>query len=69
MPPVLGYRGCTLELPDGSGWSVFGGVVTHGARGADERRVDRGRVIERLLIESAPAGTIPAGVLTSIGLP
>jgi len=59
-PPALGYRGCTLRCPPGEEWRAYGGVVSHltARRGIDRRR-DPQRVYERLLLSTAPSGTLP----------
>ncbi len=61
--PGLGYRGCTLVVGDRS-WSAFGGVVVVARSGKTEQTLmDRDRAFERALAGSAPAGSLPAGVL------
>jgi hypothetical protein len=58
--PALGYRGCALRCPPGDEWLAYGGVVSHTAvSGAVDRRSDRGRTFERLLLSTAPDGTLP----------
>ena len=60
-PPGLGYRGSWLRAPDGRVWRLFGGVVQ-----ADTTRLrDPGRTCERQILETAPAGLLPARVLQS----
>jgi hypothetical protein len=54
-PPVLGYRGAFVRLPDGRTWHVFEGVVQVG----DERRADRDGEFERTVLASAPPGALP----------
>jgi hypothetical protein len=51
VPPPLGYRGCSIESPDGMRWEAFGGVV----RSGDELRADPGGVFEKAVLKSAPA--------------
>jgi len=58
--PVLGYRGCVLVAPDGRRWLASGGIVS--LRGGASRH-DPGRMWERELLASAPAGTVPPFVL------
>jgi hypothetical protein len=57
--PVLGYRGCVLRAPDGREWRVAGGTVTAPAGEDAEMRADPGRRFERLVLASAPPGTLP----------
>jgi hypothetical protein len=54
-PPSLGYRGARLDAPDGRRWDAYGGGVTQG----DDTRADAGRHWERLLLATAPAGSLP----------
>ncbi len=60
--PPLGYRGCTLDCGTQGQWFAYGGVVAYG--GAYKRDVER--KFERLLLESAPSGLIPTGILRTI---
>ena len=57
--PALGYRGVTLECAAGDSWFAYGGTVSRGR----EHRRDPERRFERELLQSAPAGLIPAAVL------
>ena len=57
--PPLGYRGARLVAPDGREWAAFGGVVTL----AGDARADAGREWERRLVETAPPGTLPPGLV------
>jgi hypothetical protein len=62
--PPLGYRGCALRCPPGGEWLAYGGVVAHtAASGAVDRRSDRERAFERLLLSTAPGGTLPPKLL------
>lgn len=66
-PPPLGYRGCALRSTDGRALVAFDGVLTMTQPGArSESRRDSDRAIERLLLQSAPAGAIPPGALPSL---
>ena len=51
----LGYRGVWLLAPDGRRWNAFLRL----AWSAGDRRLDPGRMLERGLLETAPAGTLP----------
>jgi hypothetical protein len=64
QPPPLGYRGCSLRCASGDLWLAYGGVATH-RRGnrPPEHRSDRGRRFEKALLETAPAGVLPAELL------
>ena len=58
--PALGYRGCLLRCPPGDEWFAYGGVVQHTtASGVVDRRNDPERTFERLLLSTAPGGTLP----------
>jgi len=55
QPPPLGYGGCWLRAPDGREWWAGDEVVaTEG-----DARIDGGREVERLILATAPAGTLP----------
>jgi hypothetical protein len=62
----LGYRGCFLAAPDGTRWTAHAGVVVEErASGAPATRVvrrDDGRAFERLVLATAPPGTLPPGI-------
>ena len=58
-PPGLGYRGSVLRDTEGREWFSYGGVVILRAQGTVECREDRGRRFEKLLLASAPHGTLP----------
>jgi hypothetical protein len=58
--PPLGYRGSFLKLADGSELRAYQGLVTLGKAGREESRRDRDGAIERLLLDSAPQGALPA---------
>ena len=57
--PPLGYRGSFLRGPGGREWLAFGGVVTLIAGGRSISRADPDGRFERLLLDSAPEGTLP----------
>jgi hypothetical protein len=62
--PALGYRGCALRCPPGDEWRAYGGVVSHAAgSGAVDHRSDPERTFERLLLSTAPGGTLPPSLL------
>jgi hypothetical protein len=58
-PPPLGYRGCLLRAPDGRTWRASGGSVTLEDGLPAEVRADPDRRFERLLLATAPPGTLP----------
>jgi hypothetical protein len=60
QPPSLGYRGCFVEDSSGGGrrWEAYAGAVRCGA----ELRSDPPRQFERLVINSAPPGILPAKI-------
>lgn len=58
-PPLLGYRGCLLQAPDGRTWRAFREVVESSVGGRVERRYDGTREFERRLLASAPPGALP----------
>lgn len=58
-PPPLGYRGCLLRAPDGRTWRSSGGSVTMQDGGLAQVRADPARRFERLLLATAPPGTLP----------
>jgi hypothetical protein len=62
VPPVLGYRGCFLQDPSGRKWTAFQHSVTLTQQDQTEVREDTAGTFEKLLLSSAPAGTIPPGV-------
>jgi hypothetical protein len=59
--PKLGYRGVELHLDDGSSYLASAGQVTKTLSGASETRVDPDRRFERVLIATAPPGSLPPG--------
>jgi len=65
--PVLGYRGCFLRSDDGREWVAVRGTVWLTAGDSTEARTDEGRMFERLLARSAPAGVLPSGLIDSAG--
>ena len=61
--PPLGYRGCALRCSSGPLWFAYDGVATHRqGNGPSEHRIDRGRRFEQALLDTAPPGTLPAGM-------
>ena len=58
-PPPLGYRGCLLRAPDGRTWRSYGGTVTLSEANLEQVRDDADRRFERLLLATAPPGTLP----------
>lgn len=60
-PPRLGYRGAFVRRPGGERVLAFDGLVW---REGDRREVRRDprRQLERLVVGSAPHGTLPPGV-------
>ena len=63
--PGLGYRSCYLENERGDVWLASRGIVVHTSSGEKDCRRDENRSFERLLLASAPEGTIPNGFLPS----
>ena len=61
--PPLGYRGCALRCNSGNIWHAYDGVATHRqGNGPPEHRIDRERRLEQALLDTAPPGTLPAGM-------
>jgi hypothetical protein len=58
-PPPLGYRGCLLRDSENRQWHACGDVITLRAGQATESRKDPEREFEKLLLSSAPGGTLP----------
>jgi hypothetical protein len=63
----VGYRGCWLRAPDGSSWVVTGGLAAERSRSSTAVRRDEQRAFERALLETAPAGLLPAALVPSLG--
>jgi hypothetical protein len=61
--PALGFRGCFLRDVATREWLAYGGVVVLKAAGKTESREDKDRRFEKLLLATAPKGTIPRAVL------
>jgi hypothetical protein len=57
--PPLGFRGSFLSDGGGREWSTHGDIVVLETAEDRECRRDPKGDFERLLIESAPAGTLP----------
>jgi hypothetical protein len=62
-PAALGYRGSFLRDGGGRQWLAFGGVVTLESKNKTESREDTGGVWEKLLLATAPKGTLPRSFL------
>jgi hypothetical protein len=62
-PAALGYRGSFLRDGGNRQWLAFGGVVTLEAKNKSESREDAGGVWEKLLLATAPNGTLPRSFL------
>jgi hypothetical protein len=59
-PPVLGYRGCFFrDTKNNREWLAFGGIVELKERGVSTLRRDHLQAFERLLLSSAPEGSLP----------
>jgi hypothetical protein len=63
-PPPLGYRGCFVRDPGGRTWAAFHEAVTLSANGASETRRDEDRRFERIVLASAPEGTLPPSLVS-----
>ena len=57
--PPLGYRGCFVEDPDGRTWTAFHEAVTLSLPDGTVTRRDDEHQFERLVLASAPEGTLP----------
>ena len=57
--PNLGYRGTFLRGPDGHQRLAYRGVVTLRTDSGSKSRSDTNRLFERVLLASAPEGTVP----------
>lgn len=62
-PARLGYRGCLLFSSAGEEWNAFEGAVIRKTEGSSEVRYDQERIFEKMLINSAPPGMIPVGII------
>jgi hypothetical protein len=62
-PPGLGYSGSWLRAPDGREWQLFGSVVKAVEGKASAHVLDTDRNCERQLLQTAPAGVLPPGLL------
>ena len=63
-PPLLGYRGCLLRDEETNReWVAYGGVVSLKEAGTYTSRSDKPRAFEKLLLSSAPEGTLPASLM------
>jgi len=62
-PPPLGYRGCFIICKPYKEWFAYGGIVTMKTTTRHEFRRDKDRNIEKLLLDSAPEGILPKGML------
>jgi hypothetical protein len=63
--PPLGYRGSFLRDPEGREWLAYGGVVTFRSAGRMESRRDPDKRFEKVLLGSAPEGTLPKSFLVT----
>jgi hypothetical protein len=63
LAPRLGYRGCFLRCKPDIEWFAYNGVVTMKTARRHEARLDNSRNFERLLLDSAPKGILPEGIL------
>jgi len=61
--PPLGYRGCFIICKSDIEWFAYGSVVTMKTVKGHESRMDKNRNFERLLLDSAPEGILPEGIL------
>lgn len=61
--PPLGYRGCFIRCKLDIEWFAYGSVVTMKIVKEHESRMDKNRNFERLLLDSAPEGILPEGIL------
>lgn len=61
--PPLGYRGCFIKCKPDMEWFAYNGVVTMKTVKGHESRTDKNRAFERLLLDSAPEGTLPGEIL------
>ncbi len=60
-PAKLGYRGVEVLIDSRRRWVAAGGVVIEIADGARTARRDPQLTIERLVLATAPPGTLPPG--------
>jgi hypothetical protein len=61
--PALGYRGCFVRDAAGLTWTAFYELVTLSDGTRSETRRDDDRRFERTVLDSAPAGTLPASLV------
>lgn len=59
-PPPLGYRGCLLRCGPDLEWLAYKGTVMRKTGTKREYRQDADREFEKLLLGSAPPGSLPA---------
>jgi hypothetical protein len=57
--PSLGYRGSFLRCADDRQWIAFDGVVVLQTGKHSESRRDTAKQFERVILASAPTGTLP----------
>jgi hypothetical protein len=55
----LGYRGCIIRDDRGREWYISHGVASHRSLQGTELRSDKDRVMETLILRSAPIGLLP----------
>jgi hypothetical protein len=63
-PPVLGYRGVEVDSNDGRTWIVTRGIATMTKPTSSARRDDENS-LERLVLSTAPPGSLPPGAVPS----
>jgi hypothetical protein len=59
----LGYRGCFIRCKSNIEWFAYAGMVTLKTTEGQEFRIDKNRIFEKLLLDSAPEGMLPEGIL------
>jgi len=59
----LGYRGCSAIRGTDLEWRAYGGIVVLTAGGRSAARRDPERRFERAVLEAAPPGVLPEGLL------
>lgn len=67
LPPMLGYRGCFLRHTNSNReWYAFAGVVELKGQETSILRQDPQRAFERLLLASAPEGSVPLHIIDKV---
>lgn len=67
VPPPLGYRGAWLRAPDGREWLGYEGLVVSSGRIGRGRWLDPERRLEQEILDTAPAGLLPPGLIQKGG--